>query len=363
MKKEKKQQKMTGITYQNIEKMFREEAGSLISEEQIGSILKEEEKKFLHADALEIPASCFTGNSALRYVKGLLRHKQPFSFVYEFLGFMMEVSMMVLFYLLLLGAVKKAGNSGYDFWSKQEFLYPAVWIGCFFSFFRVKAARLGKFLLGCDFYVQSEPEVTSLSEQDKRDILKKVAWLPVMPGVLLLALGSICCFIIWKWGLSVRLQMDVMMAFLIYVAFALLSGLHNVLYGSFFIAYGMIGGMVLARKPREEVEQAAAHYKMLCYERMLNRRGKKMEDFFEDGVLAEELMQKLRGRMAVYRGGLFLGILIFAGLAGVCLIQIILLRGKMTVALCVFVFLAVICLLILLVAFFSANGVIKSLRS
>ena len=363
MEKETKQQETAGITYQDIEKMFREEAGSLISEEQIEGILKEEEKKFLHADALEISASCFTGNSAGRYVKGLLRHKQPFSFVYDFLGFMMEVSMMVFFYLLIFAAVKKAGNPEYAFGAKQEFLYPSVWLCCGFLFFRIKAARVGKFLLGCDLRGQSDVEGFSVLEKDKRELQKKAAWMPALPAVCLLAFGSVCCFVIWKWGLSARVQMDVMMAFLIYVAFALLSGLHNVLYGSFFIAYGMIGGLILARKPKEEIENAAAHYKMLCYERMLSRRGKKMEDFLEDRALAEELMQKLHGRMAVYRGGLFFGILIFAVLAGVSLVQMILLGGKITVALCVFALFAVLCLLFFLLAFFSANGVIKSLRS
>ncbi len=366
------------ITYQELEKAFLEETGSLLTKEQKEKVLKKERKKFLSAETLRIPAVRFVGKSVGRYTKGLLRHQQPFSFLYEFLGFMMEESLLVFLYLVLCRA-EEAVHLSISFLSGQYVFYAAVWAGCYLGFVRVKAGMAGRFLIKFhDAFAQEaagqkenmaseeavgqeEHTVFQVTEKDRLRAQKKAAWLPVLPAVSFLAFGAICCFGLWKWRILSGWEPDIMTAFLIYVASALFSGLHNVLYGSFFAAYAVIGVDILFRKGKEETETAVVHYKMLCYERMLGLRGKKMEDFSRDETLAGEIMQKLRGRMAVYRGGTFFGILIFLALAIVCLVQMVLLEFHVTVALCVFTVFAVFGSLAFFLAFLSAHGVIKTL--
>lgn len=346
--------------YQEIEHAFREEAGVLLPAEQVEEVLEREKKKFQYAEILEFSPVLFVGKGIGRYVKGLLRHRQPLPFLYEFLGFMMEISVILCIYLLFRSAVSHSLIAGQDVW------HVVVWAGCYLLFVRIKTWRLGKFLMTCQefdeyFHLKEneERELFFKSEnyrKDKQRLHKKAKGLCIVPAGCLLALGGACSILIWKCGGIKGIQVDLAMAFLIYVAFALLSGLHNVLYGSFFVAYSAIGGMVLGRKPKEEKEAAVLHYQSLCYAQMAASGEKNAEEF------SGTMRKKLRGRMAVYRGGTFFGILIFLGLLLVCLVQMVLLQFRITAALCVFAFAAALGLFALFVAFLSANEVMKHLN-
>ncbi|MBR1743183.1 MAG: hypothetical protein IJ733_15205 [Lachnospiraceae bacterium] len=373
-REKEKKENTREITYKDIEKALKEEAGSLLAEDTIEEMLSGERKKFLGAGVLGVPSFRFVGNQVNRYTKGLLRHTQPLPFLYEFLGFMMELSMLVFGYMLVYGAVMTAVHAGYRFFSECEFLYACVTGICFLLFGRIRRAGLGSFLRKCGEGlatsgtrgIDADPGEKKdigglLSEDEKQRLRRKAGYLSVFPAVILLAVCILSCVFIWRSGLSGKIELDAVTVFFIYVASAVLSGLHNVLYSSFFVPYCTIGGMLLAGRPVGEVEAAVTRYKTLCYQRMLSLEGKTMEHFFSDEILAEKLMQKLRGRLAVYRGAALFGLLIPVVLAVVCVVQMVLLRFRVTVGLCVFTLCAFVGAALFLLAFLSANGVMKTL--
>lgn len=349
----KKEEKHT-MTYDEVEAAFLDEAGTLIPEEKIEAALAEEKKRFAWADALDITPVKFAGTGISRYAKGMLRKNQPFPWLYAFLGFMMEFSMILLLTLFLYGVFQFL-SSGAPLLEKREYFYGCAVCAWYLAFRRFLSWRYRNFF----FMPETGLSPEGLSEGDKQRIQKKAALLPVVSAVLFLCLGLVFCYVIKRLGAIGKVSLDLASVFLLYVLSAVLSGIHNVIFSSHFISYFSLGRGVLLRKSKEEHEKFITHYKMLCYQRIVRRQGKTMEDFSSEEKFAAETMQKLRADLVTYRVYAVLGFFLFFVLDVLCIIQLT--RLLISVPMVLFTVCSVFITFLFLVAFLSANEVIKTL--
>ncbi len=341
--------------FDELQASLKAEAKTLLSKESIENITEEEKQKWELSELLSLPQESYIGNNLTRYTKGLVRKKQPFSFLYYFLGFMMEFSMCLLLYVILFGAWNAVTNGFSAFLSPVEFLNAGSIIFCLLLFMDGRRIYLGKLLKSSAKTDFSEKNFSKEELQTIENKCRKSS-LPVL--FLSILLCCIFCGVIRSFHLSKNIKIDLPVAFLTYAAFALLSGLHNVLYSSHFLPFFTIGGSMLSNRPKEQTEEALSHYKLLSYEQILDRSGKTLEEFTTDETTAKDTMQLLRNRLNTYRVYSVLGLFIVFILDIVCIRTLV---ASVTLTLAVFFLISLLGTVIFLTAFLSAQKTLRSL--
>lgn len=345
------EQQTQSVSYDTIAEAFSEEASSLLSDTRIHQVLEEEKIRFHNASLLGISLEKLVRHNTARYCKDLLRKQQPLSFLYAFLCFLTEIAVWLLPYGILIEICSYAA-SGHG----SSFSIPSVY--GFIVILGIVAGNtfsklyLQKFLLSSALFSKAEPQ----NIKQAKASLHRFHLLLFLGVTALTACGI---FLAFHFGWDRHFSLHFLSCFIAYAACILLSGIHNVIYSGHSLAFFTIGGLLLARRPDNEVEAATTHYLNLRYQQMLSPSHKTPEHLAKNPALEKKLRESLHSRMTTQRVYYALAIIILLALDVVCLIQ---LQNGIALTLVCFFVASVLSTAIFLFAFLCANHILKATR-
>lgn len=339
------------ISYETIANYFTEEARSLIADTAIEKCLSDEKKRFENAVFLQIPSKKIVGSNTPRHCKDLLRKEQPLPFLYSFLCFLSEASILMLLYGAAVGIWKSFAKGG-GFFTPFPFLYPLIVILGITGLRSLCRLHL-QTILTIPF--PSTPPTEAEIKKRKHTLIQKY----LLSLLLIIILISAASFAVYYFNLNKTSQITVATCFLTYVCCMVLFGIHNVIYSSHCISFLSIGGMILTKRPKEELEEKTEQYLSLCYLQILSLSHKTREDLAQNASLENKLKGMVYSRMITGRIYYLLAIIILAISDILCLIQ---LYRTSQPELLVFAVIATLTVLFLITAFVSANHIIKQTR-
>lgn len=348
------------ISFDTLATMFQEEAGSLLSKEVINEILINEKQIWQCAERLQLPHPKYIGNNMRRYCKDRLREKQPFYRFYLFLCFMMELSTLLLLSGALIVLIRFILPVYVEPLKDLPVFYLILILGSIL-FFQTQSKKHIRLSLISFSYVAKEKDVAdnieSIEEcfklQKKHD--RRATLCIMLPVCFLLIAGY------YLFGLAQYAKLNFLSIVYIYVITEIIFGFHNIIYSSHVIPFFMIGGNMLSRHTKEEITMDCAHYENLCYIRILSQT----EQSLLEGPTSEEENQiiantkaSLKTRLISTRIYVLLGFVLFLLLEGICIATLV---TRFSIPLLLFAIVLAVGLLLLLIAFLSANRVIKDL--
>lgn len=348
------------ISFDTLATLFQEEAGSLLSKEVINEILINEKQIWQCAERLQLPHPKYIGNNMRRYCKDRLREKQPFYRFYLFLCFMMELSTLVLLFGALIVLIRFILPTCPKPLTDLPVFYLLLVPGSFL-FFRTQGKKHLRLSLISFSYVSNEKDVSDTIEniedcfylQKKHD---RRAILCIMLPVCFLLIA-----VYYYFGLAQYTKLDFLTIIEIYIDVEILFGLHNILYSCHAIPFFTIGGNMLSGHTKEEIAKDCAHYENLCYVQILSQTGQSLLEnptSDEEAMLIQNTKASLKARLISTRIYVLLGFVLFLLLDGICIATLI---TRFSIPLLLFAIVLSVVLLLLLIAFLSANRVIKDL--
>lgn len=348
--------KIKSISYNTVAEAFSEEAGSLISDSAVKETLDTEKIRFENASLLQISPEKLTGNNIARHCKDLLRKQQPLPFLYSLLCFFTETAVWLIPYGIIVEAcqyISKKNSSSFSF----PTLYGLVLIAALIAANTLYRQYMLK-LLSHPFSVQEpskngQADSGNLSVSAAKKSLAHFRFLAYLSAAII-ALLAILLVHFLKWDQIVSIRFST--CFIAYVACILLSGVHNVLYSSHFLSFFTIGILLIGRRPQSEIETAVRQYLNLRYLQMLTPAHKTLKDLAENEPLEKKLQQSLHSHMVTQRIYDLFALVILIALDAACITQ---LRSLTAPALICFFALSVLLTCILLLAFISANHILK----
>lgn len=345
------------ITFETLATQFQEEAGSLLSKDVINEILLKEKKMWQCAERLQLPQPKYMGNNIRRYCKERLREKQPFYRFYLFLCFIMELSTL----LLISGGFIVLCRLLLPMHAKPLTDFPVFFLilvfGCIL-FFQQQSKKHLRLSLASFSYDTTENDFSDDIEecfkiQKKHD--RHAIFCIMLPFCFLLIIGY------YFFGLAQYTKLDILTIIEIYIDVEIVFGLHNILYSSHIIPFFMIGGNMLSMHPKEDIARDCAHYEELCYIQILSRSGDNLSvnpASEEEEQIIANTKASLKARLISTRIYVLLGFVLFLLLEGICIATLI---TRFSIPLLLFAIVLSVVLLLLLIAFLSANRVIKDL--
>jgi len=348
--------KIKSVSYHTVAEAFSEEAGSLISDSAIKETLDTEKIRFENASLLHISPEKLTGNNMARHCKDLLRKKQPLPFLYSLLCFFTEITVWLIPYGILVEAcqyISEKNSSSFSF----PALYGPVLIAALVAANTLYRQYMLK-LLSTPLSVQKtskngQTDSNNLSVSAAKKSLTCFRFLAYLNTVVIaLLIILLIHFLEWNQKVSIRFST----CFIAYVACILLSGIHNVLYSSHFLSFFTIGVLLLSRRPQSEIDAAARQYLNLRYLQILTPVHKTLKDLAENAELEKKLQETLHSHMITQRIYDLFALVILIALDVLCITQ---LRTNTAPALICFFALSVLLTCILLLAFISANHILK----
>lgn len=341
----------SNISYETIANHFTEEARSLISDTAIEECLSGEKRRFENAVFLQIPSKKIVGSNTLRHCKDLLRKEQPLPFLYSFLCFLSEASILMLLYGAVVGIWKSCAKES-GFFASFPFLYPLIIVLGITGMRFICHMHLNT-ILAIPF--TSTPP-TEAEIKRRKHLLKQKYLLSLLLIVSLMAVAS---FAVYYFECNQTSLITVTTCFLAYACCMVLFGIHNVIYNSHCIPFLAIGGMILTKRPKEELEEKTGGYLSLCYLQMLSLSHKTQKDLSQNPSLENKLKGAVHSRMITGRIYYLLAIIILAISDILCLGQ---LYRTSQPELLVFAVIATLALLLLITAFTSAGHIIKQTK-
>ena len=348
---EKENTAQGNISYETIANYFTEEACSLISDATIEKCLSDEKKRFENAVFLQIPSKRIVGSNTPRHCKDLLRKEQPLPFLYSFLCFLSEASVLMLLY----GAAAGIWNSfakGSGFFTPFPFLYPLIIILGITGLQSAYHLHLNTILIIP--FTSTPPAEAEIKK--RKQTLKQKYLLSFLLIVILMAAAS---FAVYYYKLNKTSPITVTTCFLAYACCMVLFGIHNVIYSSHCISFLSIGGIILTNRPKEALEAKTREYLSLCYLQILSLSHKTRDDLAKNPSLENKLKGAVHSRMITGRIYYLLAIIILAISDILCLIQ---LYRTSQPELLVFAVIATLAIFFLVTAFVSANHIIKQTK-
>lgn len=339
------------LSYETVAEHFKEEARSLISDTAIEECLSSEKRRFENAVFLQIPSKKIVGSNTLRHCKDLLRKEQPLPFLYSFLCFLSEASILMLLYGAAVG-IWKSFAKGSGFFASFPFLYPLIIVLGITSLRSICHMHLNAILT---IPFTSTPP-TEAEIKKRKHILNKKYLLSLLLIVILMAMAS---FAVYYFKRNQTSLINVTTCFLAYACCMVLFGIHNVVYSSHCISFLAIGGMILTKRPKEELEEKTCEYLSLCYLQILSLSHKTREDLTQNPSLENKLKGTVYSRMITGRIYYLLAIIILAISDILCISR---LYQTSQPELLVFAVIATLAVLFLITAFASANHIIKQTR-
>lgn len=301
--------------FDEIEKLYTEEAKPLLSEEKIKSTLEKEKDYIDYAREAGInPGSVTHGNTA-KHCKDMLRKDQPLYFIYYLLGLFTSISYCILFWIILkCTALYLTGNK--DIFQSDVPISYSIYVVTIYLIFN-------------DLIYYIKRKSTS------NDRLSSTCHLMRIVEILLITGGCTTIYILSATNGLIHLS--ILNAFLITVALLFLSGIHNVIYSSRFISFFTIGIMTITRKPSELIDDIITDY--------IDRNNNSNENI--DRQLKND---------RIY---CFIGLFMAAVLDIICLRQTL---KHQEITLILFFISVIIITVLLFTAIISCNKVIKALK-
>ncbi len=336
------------VFFESIAEAFSEEAASLLPEEAIAQVLREEKCRFENASLLSVAPEKLVRHNTMRYCKDLLRRQQPFFFLYAALCFLAEVSVGVCAYRIFMEIWQRlVSRDGSPFF----FLYGLSAVIGIVAYSTFSNSYLRKVLGESGDFGEDRERIIRAGKSLSR--FRLFLAFGILAAVLLAAA------IFTVLGLANTVHVSLSACFLAYFACMLLSGIHNVVYSGHAISFFEVGISMLSGRPDEEIKNAAEHYiRQRCLQ-MLSLSHKPLGELQENKEMALKLRRSVRSHLVTQRVYYALGIAILFALDVACLAG---LRTHMTVALSLFFAIALLCTCALLFAFLCANTIIKFLQ-
>ena len=308
-------------SYNEIKNTILQDGKGCLSSSDIQDIITLEENKFKLADAADIPVEKITKNNPAYYCKHLIRKRQPFYPVYLLLNIASKSAYLMLFFAII----------------KSCYFYFAGNRNAFTELHSYSFSLLIILLL-------TITDEACFQRSDKlfgsgRDNLAKSIKNSYLIIYTTAFIAAVLYAFIYNFYLShIKIMLSLPTIFLFTVAVLFISGIHNVIYNSHFMAFFEIGILFLERKPAEEVAEAVAHYKSLCCQ--------------ED----EALQKRLKSNRIYYTLALFIALVLDI----VCIREIS--TGNPDLRFVTFLAAAVVISIMLLTAVISCNNIIKSIK-
>ena len=348
-------EKQNTLFYNKIQSQFSQEAGSFIPDPVLEQTLSAEKNLFEKADFLGISAQKIIYGNSLRHCKYMLRKKQPFFALYQLLSFFMELTSLLLCWEILLNILRffLSGNDWTSFTKPLPFLYSPVIIAGLLLYSSLHTAILRRLIQKTELPAAN----AGTGESIRTAFQKKWFWyqLFLLLFLVVLCISTVCIAV---FLIPVKTQITLFYLFMAYVSSAVLSGIHNTLYSSHFRPFLSIGFFLLTRRPAEAVEKVTRQYIHSSTLQLLENRQKTEEGFKKDTMSASEAKTTLRSRLVTQRCYYALALFIAVILAVICIMQ---LRYAFSISLGIFFTILILIAIGLLIAFLSANHVIKQL--
>lgn len=325
-------------------KDFQMEAATVLSPQTIQELSTRERARLARAEEAKIPLTqLWAGANSRRRSKDLVRSRQPVYALYVFLNFGTECSMLLLFLCALQWGITQLIPSLHS----QLFLSVAYAIPLYLLWKYSALFAVGIFL--------------DHAKDNLQQTISKIRLFRIASGSLFFIL-----LVLFVWGISTRTAVSINRilslshVFGSYVLFALLSGIHNVLYSSHFLTFFSIGLYSLLPKHTKKKQKYLAFYSKQVIKKRLSEMHTKTSDLTEHPKLQYQLLQSIISHQITYRIYSLLACLFFVILLVLCICQIRLQLQLSVLFLGLFSFLAICILLIVLQ---SCNSIISYVRS
>lgn len=325
-------------------KDFQTEAATVLSPKVIQELSTRETARLTRAKEAKIPLTQFwTGANSSRRSKDLVRSRQPFYALYVLLSFGTECSMLLLFLRALQWGITKLIPSI----NSLLFLPVACAIPVYLLWKYIALFAAGIFL---DHAKDATQQTAS-----------KIRLFRLISGDLFLVL-----LILFLWRLSehtaVTIDQNLSLSFVFgsYVLFALLSGIHNVLYSSHFLTFFSIGWYSFLPKYADKQQEYLVFYSKQVLKKRLSEMRNKTKDLTEHPELQKQLLQSIISRQITYRIYSLLACLIFVVLLVLCIYQM---RFRLQLSVLLLGLFSLLAICILAIVLRSCNAIITYVRS
>lgn len=344
------------VSYNTVAEAFLEEAGTLISDSAIQETLDTEKIRFENASLLQISPEKLVSHNTARYCKDLLRKQQPFPFLYLLLSFLTEISSCLIPYGIIIEIChyfSKKNGSPFPFPTLYGLLLIIGLVTANTLYRQYMRKLLSKPLENSKNSQTTSGGLSSFAAKKTLTRFKLLVY--CVSAAAILSTILLAAFLEWDNIFSLRLSG----CFIAYVSCILLSGIHNILYSSHFLSFFTIGILLVIRRPEAEIKTATKQYLNLRYLQMLTPAHKTLSDLKNNEELEKKLRESLHSRMITQRIYDLFAIVIFFTLDAVCISQ---LRSDTTPAFICFFVLSVLLTCVLLLAFISANHILKNTK-
>ncbi len=318
-------------TLQQLQELFREEAASFLTKEQIEQILQKEKEQIEFSEQQQMPLCSWMGNNLRRYCKDLLRRQQPFFTLYYLLGVCTEASIV----LFLCYGIYTFIHSGFPNLSFSGIPGIILIYFCSQEWNRIDVYH--------HIQRQCVPE-------------KRHRYFHIIIPTLLVSLGSI---LFWPDLLVFYHALRLQNTFLLCAVLLFLSGIHNVLYSSHAITIIHIGMLRCSRHHTEpEIQELIARYLDNRSAAILAEQKKTRAQMQSDPKLYADVYMVIRSHLTTCRVYLLFAIFILAAFDILCIYQVL---HTHAISLTLLGSATVLVIAFLAVCMISCNEIIRSL--
>ena len=224
--------------FDEITKLYTEEAKPLLSEKKIDAALEREKNYIEYIRNAGLSPDIITRGNTAKYCKDMVRKDQPLYFLYYILGLLTGISYCMLFWLILKCTAMYLLGHADSFTSGIPLSYSLYIVSVYYIFNDIIN------------YVQKKSAINN----------KSSLHLSFLRIIELILISGGCAVIYGLSAFKGLFKISLLNAFLITAGLLFLSGIHNVIYSSRFISFLTIGVMTLIRKPASVIDDALADY-------------------------------------------------------------------------------------------------------
>lgn len=330
--------------YNQFEKNFKEEAEGFITEEDIKSTLHMEQVLFKNACKYNIPVNKFAGSSLARYVKDMLRQRQPLFFIYYILS-----QVTSFFYCLLIwGTIKcvflyLTGINKQVFTEKISMSVPVIFFAVVIICNALMQFYTRKVLYSCKGNIKKKISVFNIS-------CYLISACIVIASAMFLYLDK-------ENYLSVHLSL--FQIFIITAALLSVSGIHNVIYSSNFALFVAICCAVMLHKV-PETERAVSCYIQASLKTFLLKKKISASSYNDNKQISTEYKTWLRSHVVTLRAYSAIAFFIAFMLAIICLRQLFI--TGVSAGMAIFSITVLLVTVMLFLGILSCNQILKACR-
>mgnify|MGYP000009465182 FL=1 len=231
----------TPVTDRDFAALFREEAGSILTEQQINDEIEREQTRSAQAARAGIAPNRFRGFNLQRYCKDIVRSHQPLSCLYLLLSDLTGAVSVLLPICCLLWVVRRL----ITFPLAAAYCVCAIVCVCFYGIPSICRRRLRTLLSG--------------SVSDTTTLRQKAGRLQLISTVTAAILSFLLFFVYQSYFQQITKFASLQNIFLWFVSMMFLSGVHNVLYESHCISFFAVGWYTVAHQ-KSRTASAIRHY-------------------------------------------------------------------------------------------------------